>query len=37
VTYKVLPAAPSDLIQIADFIALDNPARALSFIAEIDI
>ena len=35
-TYKVLPAARNDLIEIADFIALDNPARALSFVAEIE-
>jgi toxin ParE1/3/4 len=36
VTYQLLPAARNDLIEIADFIALDNPARALSFIAEIE-
>ncbi len=35
-TYKVLPAARNDLLEIADFIALDNPARALSFVAEIE-
>jgi toxin ParE1/3/4 len=36
VTYQLLPAARADLIEIGDFIALDNPARALSFIAEIE-
>lgn len=36
VTYQLLPAARADLIEIADFIALDNPTRALSFIAEIE-
>ena len=35
-TYQLLPAARADLIEIGDFIALDNPARALSFIAEIE-
>jgi toxin ParE1/3/4 len=35
-SYRLLPAARIDLIEIADFIALDNPARALSFIAEIE-
>ena len=28
--------AESDLEQIADFIALDNPIRALSFIKELE-
>lgn len=32
----VLPAARADLIEIADFIALDSPERAVSFIAEIE-
>lgn len=32
----VLPAARADLIEIGDFIAQDNPARALSFVAEIE-
>jgi toxin ParE1/3/4 len=36
VAYQLLPAARADLIEIADFIALDNPARGLSFIAEIE-
>lgn len=31
----VLPAARADLIEIGDFIALDNPERAASFVAEI--
>lgn len=35
-TYQLLPAARADLIEIGDFIALDNPARALSFVAEIE-
>jgi len=32
----VLPAARMDLIEIGDFIALDNPIRALTFVAEIE-
>ena len=32
----VLPAARADLIEIGDFIALDNPGRAASFITEIE-
>ena len=32
----VLPAAKTDLIEIGDFIAADNPPRALSFVAEIE-
>lgn len=32
----ILPSARQDLIEIGDFIALDNPQRALSFIAEIE-
>lgn len=32
----VLPAAQEDLIEIGDFIALDSPERAVSFIAEIE-
>ncbi len=32
----ILPAAMADLIEIGDFIAQDNPARALSFVAEIE-
>ncbi len=32
----VLPAARADLIEIADFIARNNPDRALSFVAEIE-
>jgi len=32
----VLPAAKADLIEIGDYIAVDNPARAMSFIAEIE-
>ncbi|WP_287884797.1 type II toxin-antitoxin system RelE/ParE family toxin [Paracoccus sp. (in: a-proteobacteria)] len=32
----VLPAARADLIDIGDFIALDNPPRAASFVAEIE-
>lgn len=31
----ILPAARADLIEIGDFIAQDNPGRALSFLAEI--
>ena len=32
----ILPAARADLIEIGDFIAQDNPERALSFLAEIE-
>jgi plasmid stabilization system protein ParE len=32
----ILPAARRDIIEIGDFIALDNPARALAFVAEIE-
>ena len=32
----VLPEARADLIEIGDFIATDNPGRALSFVAEIE-
>nr|WP_237072760.1 type II toxin-antitoxin system RelE/ParE family toxin [Pseudaestuariivita rosea] len=32
----ILPAAQADLIDIGDFIALDNPPRAASFVAEIE-
>lgn len=32
----ILPAARRDLIEIGDFIALDNPERALSFVTEIE-
>jgi len=32
----ILPAAREDLIDIGDFIALDNPPRAVSFVAEIE-
>ena len=32
----ILPAARRDLVEIGDFIALDNPKRALSFVAEIE-
>lgn len=32
----ILPAAWADLIEIGDFIAQENPARALSFISEIE-
>lgn len=32
----ILPAARADLIEIGDFIALDSPDRALSFVAEIE-
>ena len=33
----ILPAARMDLIEIGDFIALDNPERAASFVAEIEV
>ncbi|MFV0383631.1 type II toxin-antitoxin system RelE/ParE family toxin [Paracoccus sp. (in: a-proteobacteria)] len=32
----ILPAARADLIDIGYFIALDNPPRAASFVAEIE-
>ena len=32
----ILPAARADLIVIGDFIALDSPPRAASFVAEIE-
>ena len=32
----ILPAARADLINIGDFIALDNRPRAASFVAEIE-
>ena len=32
----VLPAAKADLIEIGDFIAADNPPRALTFVTEIE-
>ncbi len=32
----IRPAARQDLIEIGDFIALDDPERAASFIAEIE-
>lgn len=32
----ILPAARADLIEIGDFIALDNPPRAVSFMADIE-
>lgn len=32
----ILPAARLDLIEIGDYIAADNPARAESFVAEIE-
>lgn len=32
----ILPSARQDLIAIGDFIALDNPERAMSFVAEIE-
>lgn len=32
----VLPAARADLVEIADFIALDDPERAASFVGEIE-
>lgn len=30
-----MPAAEDELLEIAEYIALDNPTRAVSFIAEI--
>jgi len=32
----VLPGARRDLIEIGDYIALDNPRRAASFVAEVE-
>ncbi len=32
----ILPAARADLVEIGDYIALDDPGRALSFVAEIE-
>jgi len=32
----ITPLAKRDLIEIGDYIALDNPARATSFISEIE-
>ncbi|WCT74277.1 type II toxin-antitoxin system RelE/ParE family toxin [Sphingomonas naphthae] len=32
----LLPAARRDLIEIGDYIAVDNPPRAASFISEIE-
>ena len=32
----ILPAARADLEEIGDFIAADNPGRALSFVVEIE-
>jgi toxin ParE1/3/4 len=32
----ILPGARRDLIEIGDYIALDNPRRAVSFVAEIE-
>ncbi|WP_435656255.1 type II toxin-antitoxin system RelE/ParE family toxin [Brucella pituitosa] len=32
----IRPAAQADLIEIGDYIALDNPDRALTFIAEFE-
>ena len=32
----ILPAARADLIEIGDYIALDDPGRAASFVAEIE-
>ena len=32
----ILPAARADLREIGDFIASDNPARAATFVAEIE-
>ena len=34
---SILPAARVDLIEIGDFIATDNPERAISFVAEIEV
>ncbi|WP_235901886.1 type II toxin-antitoxin system RelE/ParE family toxin [Ochrobactrum quorumnocens] len=35
-TLFIRPAAQADLIEIGDYIAIDNPDRALSFIAEFE-
>lgn len=32
----ILPAARDDLVEIGDFIAQDNPARALTIVTEIE-
>lgn len=32
----ILPAARADLLEIGDFVALDNPGRAFSFLTEIE-
>ena len=32
----ILPAARSDILEIADYIALDNPSRAQSFVMELE-
>lgn len=32
----ILPAARDDLVEIGDFIATDNPARAYTFVTEIE-
>ena len=32
----ILPAARDDLVEIGDFIAQDNPARAMTFMDEIE-
>lgn len=32
----VLPLAKADLVEIGDYIATDNPARASTFVAEIE-
>ena len=35
-TVKYMPTAAADLWDIADYIAQDNPKRAISFIAELE-
>jgi len=35
-TLFIRPAAQADLIEIGDYIAIDNPDRALSFFAEFE-
>lgn len=35
-TLFIRPAAQADLIEIGHYIAIDNPDRALSFIAEFE-
>lgn len=35
-TLFIRPAAQADLIEIGDYIAIDNPERALSFISEFE-